>query len=250
MPLRVADESEKIPRGYDIVMSASTDTPREVPFDGAAAVAMIERDLESRGFHVLEQPIRVGSFYHLGRCLGSVLRIEDIKLGNSPRGAHSPRELGLHTDQHYVDRIAWYCVRAAEIGGATRLVDSRPILDSLSDDDRDRLGQITMRCPDVDGRLDATLVPLLSRDSGGPRVYYAAWNVAPIEDPAVRETFRRFSDAIESSPRIDVRLEPGQSLYVDNTRIVHGRGELPKDSPRTLKRFWIRRHLAGGDLVH
>lgn len=202
-------------------------------------VVRIREDLAAHGFSVLRGAITIGSFYHLARMLGSLRRIEDIRLGNSRRGAHSPNELGLHSDQHYVDVIAWYCVRPAPRGGETLLVDTRPLLQVRSADERALLQRVTMRCPDVDGIAAPDEVPLLQEKAGASRVYYAAWNVAPTNEPAVNAAFKRFVQDVEAAPRLGVRLEAGECLYLDNTRMLHGRGELPHDSPRVLKRFWI-----------
>lgn len=201
----------------------------------AEVVAEIREEIARDGFSVRRGAIPIGSFYHLASRLGSVLRIEDIRLGNSRRGAHSPHQLGLHTDQHYVDVIAWYCVRPAETGGETLLVDTAPLLSRRDARERALLDRVVMRCPDVDGIAPADEVPLTS--SG--RVYYAAWNVAPLPDPEVNAAFKRFVSDVESSPRIGIRLEIGECLFIDNRRMLHGRGVLPPDSPRLLRRFWL-----------
>jgi alpha-ketoglutarate-dependent taurine dioxygenase len=214
----------------------------------SVTVATIESGLAALGYHVLRESIAIGAFYHLAKLLGSVVRIEDIRLGITRRGAHSHHELGLHSDQRYVDLIAWYCVRPAPEGGSTLLVDTAPALASLTVDERELLTRATMRCPDVNGVGPSDEVPLLRRTTRGERVYYAAWNVAPLAEPAVNAAFKRFSAAVESAPRIAVRLEAGQCLFLDNTRMLHGRGELPADSPRVLKRFWIQR--TGSPVVH
>jgi len=206
---------------------------------GDSMVARIREDLAAHGYSVLRDAITIGSFYHLARMLGSVRRIEDIRLGNSRRGAHSPNELGLHTDQHYVDLIAWYCVKPAPRGGETLLVDTRPLLLARSADELALLRRVTMHCPDVDGLAAPDQVPLLRSTAGTLRVYYAAWNVAPTHEPAVNAAFERFVQDVEAAPRLGIRLEAGECLYLDNTRMLHGRGQLPPDSPRVLKRFWI-----------
>lgn len=236
---RSTTEAESESRESDDVMTRDSDFSCSAGDSRAALVAGIRRDLARDGFSVVRGAMPIGSFYHLASRLGSVLRIEDIRLGITRRGAHSKNRLGLHTDQHYVDWIAWYCVRPAERGGETLLVDTAPILARWNAAERSSLSRVTMRCPDVDDRTGATEVPLLRTRGSRDRVYFAAWNVAPLPDREQNAAFKRFAAEVEAAQRTGIRLEAGECLIVDNGRILHGRDELPDDSPRVLRRFWI-----------
>lgn len=205
----------------------------------SASAAEIGEHLEHTGIAVVRCPLRIGEFYSLARRLGDVLRIEDIKIGVTGRGAHSSRPLDLHTDQHFVDTIAWYCVRSAVSGGATELVDARGVLHSLNPTTRNALERVVMSCPNVDDLGPPERVPLLRGTCGDERIYFAAWNVTPLPDAVENTAFKRFVAALSAAPRLAVRLEQGQCLFIDNRRIVHGRGALPSDSPRLLRRFWL-----------
>lgn len=205
----------------------------------AASAEEIRERLECAGIAIVRPELRIGEFYSLVRRLGQVLRVEDIKIGVTGRGAHSPRALDLHTDQHFVDTIAWYCVRSATSGGATELVDARAVLHAQDSTTRRALERVVMLCPEVDDLGPPERVPLVRGCAPEERLYFAAWNVTPLPDAVENAAFKRFVAELAVAPRLAVRLEPGQSLFIDNRRIVHGRGALPSDSPRLLRRFWI-----------
>jgi hypothetical protein len=214
--------------------SNSTVNPEDV-------VQRICQEVGRRGFVALRGSRSIGSFYHLSRSLGTVLRVEDIRLGASRRGAHSAVGIGLHTDQAHVDWIAWYCRRPDPDPqrGATMLVDTAPLLATLRDEDRQALSNVIMLCPDVDDAAPPVRVPLLALRGGTPAVYYAKWNVA--EEHGDAPAFLRFAAAADAAPRSAVRLDAGEILIADNRRMLHARDALDPASPRCLLRFWLRR---------
>lgn len=200
----------------------------------------IRGEVAWRGWHVVRTAVGEGRFYTIARGLGSVVRVEDIRLGMSARGAHRSRPLGFHTDQHHVDLVAWWCVRPEPRGGPTLLFDTRPLIDALDDGERALLRRVTMHSPAVDGGTGHD-VPLL-RGPAPHALYYAAWNVRPLADPAVNAAWKRFRDAVETraaAEHVAIDLAPGEVLVIDNRRVLHGRGALPDDSGRWLKRAWI-----------
>lgn len=204
----------------------------------------IRAALDASGYVHVRERLDRGEFEALAATLGDVLREEDIALYRSTRGAHQPRTLGFHTDPAQVATIAWWCVTPATEGGATLLFDLAGLIESLPDDEFGRLAAVQMRCPCPDGGA-ARVVPFVERDPDGRvQLFYADWQVLPIRDPDVNAAWKRLRVRIEDAIARDafgVRLEQGEMLFLDNRRMVHGRGELPKDSPRHLLRLWLAR---------
>ncbi|WP_395237111.1 TauD/TfdA family dioxygenase [Vibrio alginolyticus] len=48
--------------------------------------------------------------------------------------------------------------------------------------------------------------------------------------------------SISDAKPIILRLEPGEALFVDNKRMLHGREDIPQDSPRYLYRIHTTKH--------
>jgi alpha-ketoglutarate-dependent taurine dioxygenase len=89
---------------------------------------------------------------------------------------------------------------------------------------------------------------LLTRRGDAWAVYYVPWLVEPPEDEGTRRLLERFTDYVhdkEAHDLIAVRLRRGESLFVDNRRILHGRGALPEGSRRHLVRLYLQTDDAG-----
>lgn len=209
--------------------------PAAAPTSEWAAWAVRE-GLERAGMAVLGGWRSPAAFEAVVRRLGRVLRREDVRLYASARGAHQPRPLALHTDRHDVDVIAWRCVRPEPGGGATLVLDGRPLLAATPPADRRLLARVTLDSPCPDDRGPPDPVPLV--DAAG-RLYYTPWSRWPSDDPAVEAAWAGFRARVEAAEPRRVRLAPGECLFVDNRRVLHGRERLPPRSRRWLQRVWL-----------
>jgi alpha-ketoglutarate-dependent taurine dioxygenase len=52
--------------------------------------------------------------------------------------------------------------------------------------------------------------------------------------------FRRALSAEAKRSADELRLKPGDALFIDNRRLLHGRRAIAHDSRRTLHRLWVR----------
>ncbi|GBL29869.1 hypothetical protein EMGBS10_10190 [Opitutia bacterium] len=168
--------------------------------------------------------------------LGPVIQTTEITPRvNAKAALATDQEMALHTDHPRARWISWECVRQSSEGGYSLLKDTKPALNSLSDSERDELRALTIRThvvfPD-----DMGAYPVLRQDrDGADWVYFTPWMTDGQSSPA----FRKFIQALEATPTLTLRLYPGESLLIDNGRMLHGRSALGGDKDRLLIRRWI-----------
>lgn len=179
----------------------------------------------------------------LASKLGHVVANETIELRD---GAHAyvakPGQVPFHTDQAQVEIIGWHCQQQDANDGASLLLDSRPILSNLSVLTRDLLRRVRLSCPPVAGGPPTFSVPVLRQKGDRDAFFCSPW-LDPVDcGIAEQDALRMLSSAIQAfavSSTIRVRLAPGDALFIDNQRIMHGRAALSVDSRRKLHRVWI-----------
>jgi hypothetical protein len=260
-------------------MSESTDRPGDVstpagaavcergiePADPAALADYIRMAVKSRGWIRVAGPRPLSEFEQIGACLGEIELRTDIVVDAArdreqrERRRHQPSRPGvyasaaleLHTDRPTAAMLGWYCVEPDATGGATQLVDTRPLLSEFSTDELVALGRVQVRHaqPDaVTGEEVLYHAPLVSRRGSEWAVFYVPWFVEPPQNEAGRLLLERFQRLVEHERRRDVLaivLKRGQCLFIDNRRMLHGRGPLPEDTRRHLVRLYIRTEGTG-----
>lgn len=145
----------------------------------------------------------------------------------------------LHTDHPDVDVVAWWCERQDEQDGASILVDALAVIAGLDERTRTALGGVPVPCPTlarVAGGPCAAERTVVSASGG---VYFAAW-LSPTRS-GMAAVWRELAQRVEDAPRREVRLGPGEALFVDNRRMLHGRRALAEGSTRRLCRAWLVR---------
>lgn len=150
---------------------------------------------------------------------------------------NSPPAVPLHTDHPAVDWIAWWCERQDALDGASSLVDAHQVVQALDRVTRTSLERVRLACPSLNDRAtgeEPGRHPLLTPR----RVYFAPW-LQP-KQSSTAHAWRTWTAAVAAAQRIHVRLQPGDTLVIDNRRMLHGRGALAEDSRRALRRYWVR----------
>lgn len=144
-------------------------------------------------------------------------------------------EMEFHTDHPRALMIAWHCVRQSSEGGESLLKDGRKALSMLDEATRARLREVTMGSHQV-FKGDLERCPIL-RDDLGFRdwIYYTPWFRREGAEPALDA----FAAALDMTETIRIRLQPGQVLFINNTRMLHGRSAIGGDKDRLLVRHWI-----------
>lgn len=165
----------------------------------------------------------------------------DVRVEADPSNlAFTSVEIGPHTDNPYRDPVPGiqllHCLINESSGGLTRLTDGFAVLAALAERDPDSVTllethPVTFEYVDHPNSHLRARRPLIERDADGELVgiRYNSRSVAPFDLPddlladfyaAYRELGRWLADP---RFRIDLRLEPGDVLALDNRRILHGR---------------------------
>ena len=194
-----------------------------------------EPSAQANGWTILRPQGRDALLAELAQ-LGPVIQTTEVTpRANAKAALATDKEMQLHTDHPRARWISWECVRQSSEGGYSLLKDTKPALDSLTESERAELRTLAIRThvvfPD-----DTGAYPVLRKDGNGTDwVYFTPWMTDGQSSPA----FRKFLHALEASPTLSVRLYPGESLLIDNGRILHGRSALGGDKDRLLIRRWI-----------
>ena len=191
--------------------------------------------IATKGWTVLRPQVREALLAELAQ-LGPVIQTTEVTPRHNAKAAlATDKEMQLHTDHPRARWISWECVRQSSEGGFSLLKDTKPALDALSLAERAELRSHAIRTHVVFSD-DTGSYPVLRNDGDGSDwVYFTPWMTNGQSSPA----FRKFIQALEATPTLSVRLYPGESLLIDNGRMLHGRSALGGDKDRLLIRRWI-----------
>ncbi|MFO0606906.1 MAG: TauD/TfdA family dioxygenase [Polyangiales bacterium] len=205
--------------------------------------ARVERGLREDGWAT----VHVGAYDAYGRlaeALGEVVGAERIALRP---GAHAyvaqPGPVPLHTDQPEVAAIGWWCEAQDDEDGASLLLDTWPVVDSLPDRARARLRCVDLVTPPLAGGPPTMRWPVLRPSPRGEHVFCSPWLRAAGDHPEDQAALDDFRRRVSEHARTDVRsvrLRVGEALFVDNRRVLHGRRAIGAASRRCLRRLWLR----------
>jgi hypothetical protein len=148
--------------------------------------------------------------------------------------------IGFHSDNPNVGIIGWYCRRQDAGDGRSRLVDGYDVIEGFSRSDLDVLASIGVRwMMRHEGAERMYHEPMVSWAGARPRFYYAPWLVPSSLDAAQRGMLERFETALarcEAERTLEIRLESGEALFIDNRRLLHARQAIGPESERHLVR--------------
>ena len=194
---------------------------------GHRGFALIRRDTHREPTELMES-------------LGEVVDTTDVEVDEASSGmVTSHRELDVHTDHGGIDYIVWVCHSQADSGGESLLVDGYEVLEELSASTREALEQVYL----TEHRVfpgDPARRPLLRYSDGDPRLFYSSWLLDDDLTEKTKTAYDVFRDAVSNATVTKLKLQPGDVLVVDNTRVLHGRTAIEEDSDRCLKRYWIK----------
>jgi hypothetical protein len=225
--------------------------------DDAAQLAAEVRDrLPAEGYVHIARVLGEEVFTAAARQLGTIELRTDIRVDSEAddalRRARDPlyadrpsvyRADGLsyHTDSPVIDMLAWYCVAQDALDGTSALIDTGDVMQHFDGDDLEVMSRIGVRTMvrDAENREVVREFPLLADG----KLYYAPWLLCDDLGEKERRVAARFADYVaekDATAPIRIRLKPGEMLFVDNHRILHGRSSIPPDSRRHLVRLYIK----------
>lgn len=193
------------------------------------------RDLNTNGWTILRSSSPSATKIAVW-ALGPIIQTTKVAPRPNPKGAlATDLEMQLHTDHPRAFLIAWHCVRQSSEGGLSLLKDAGKALEMLSPETRSELRETTMGTHQVFPD-DAARYPVLRNDCEVANwIYYTPW----MRRDGANEALDAFAAALEQVETTAVRLEPGQVLLINNTRMLHGRSAIGGDKDRLLIRHWI-----------
>jgi Taurine catabolism dioxygenase TauD, TfdA family len=224
--------------------------------DAAQLAAEVRERLPVEGYVHIARVFPEEIFTNAAKALGSIALRTDIRVDSEAdealRRARDPAYadrpsvyradgLSYHTDSPLMDMLAWYCVAQDAVDGTSALVDTGDVAQHFDAEDLATMARVRVRAMmrDAENREVVREFPLFA----GGKVYYAPWLLSPDLGEQERDVASRFGAYVakkDTTEPISIRLQPGQMLFVDNHRILHGRSSIPPDSRRHLVRLYIR----------
>lgn len=218
----------------------------------------IRHTLETNGYLHLTWPMTMESYEAIAGRVGTIVQKNDVKVDPARAqsqeqarrikgrgGIYSPGALGFHTDP-IADLVSWYCVEQDDGGGPMMMLNLGDLEEHFSVGELDILSGVELLSPTrKPGAQQETLTPtpLLTKKGSKYEIYYAPWLLREPEDAASRKAAEKFTAYVknkEETQLIVLPVKPRDTVFLDNHRMLHGRGELSQTSKRHLVRFYLR----------
>jgi len=252
---RTEDDKELwLPASLDGLPEHSWPRYVDEPADRASALDAVLR----RGFVVLHDvPAEPGMVLEVAGSFGFVRetnygRLFDVRVEPRPGNlAFTSRRILPHTDNPYRDPVPTvqllHCLRAADDGGETGLVDGFAAAADLRATERETF-DLMARIPVPFGYKDKSTElrasqPLIQLSPRG-RIRGVRFNnrsAQPLRRPypevvAFYTAYRRWAGLLAGPERqLNLRLAPGDCLIFDNTRVMHARTAFSATGSRHLQ---------------
>jgi hypothetical protein len=212
--------------------------------------------VEALGYAHIESALSIEDYELLASHIGTIILRSDVKIDanrNQMQRQTRTRErpsiygagpLGFHTDPN-ADLVSWYCVEQDEIDGAVLLLDTSDIAEHFAATELAILSLVKLHSFTRDSDTEqekSTLVPLFTHCDGKYRVFYASWLLRSPDTSESSAVLKKFSDYLgdkEATQVIRLRLKKSECIFVDNHRMLHGRGPIASGSKRRLVRFYL-----------
>lgn len=224
-------------------------TSQEAPLCRKAEPSNLMETIDSAGYAHVKGPVSYDEFEYFSRQLGAIVYRTDLHITEGRKSVvYKHEEIRFHMDNPNVHIIGWYCVRQDESDGSSLLVDTRDIGQYFSPSELAVLQTIEVKCPhpllhDPDaGKQAFFLAPLLSWKQSIPQVYFADWLLLDSYDEKQTNALDKFKSYLrlkQERELIKVRLSEKEVLFINNRRLLHGRGRIGRNSSRLIRRVWI-----------
>ena len=219
----------------------------------------INQTLASQGWIHLQGAGSTDWFEAISARLGEVLFRADVivdpakeasqqqKRSFRPQRPSSYQHDGLqfHTDAREWNILGFYCVEQDRVDGASRLLDVGDLDQAFSLQELECLAEVEVCHLSRDPQTGAEKIyptPLVTRTADSWLVFYAPWLLRDTYEPeqsAMLERFRSWLQKKEERCAFEVRLKPGEALFLNNNRVMHARKPIEPTSRRHLVRTSI-----------
>lgn len=220
--------------------------------------ATILYDLQNTGYSHITEKLSEYDFTLVSERLGNIRMRTNLKVDPDKDIAQKKRRvrvndeaprpsvythLGLdfHMDSPLDKRLAWYCIQQDDKFGALWILDSRNIMKRFSEEEKDLLSTIRLRYIHIeDGVEYQPWEHLLVREDNKEIIYFAKWQLIDQYSEEQLQVIKKFNEFLKienETNKISVRLKPGESIYVDNKRMLHARGAISENSKRHIIRL-------------
>jgi hypothetical protein len=220
--------------------------------------AEIGKVLALKGYLHVQDSMSLENYELIARQIGTIILRSDVKVDLEKEksqeevrkvkgrgGIYSPTPLGFHTDPH-AELVSWYCIEQDDIGSPMLMIQVNDLETQFSPEELETLARVELLSPGRDARTGTetlTPTPLLTRKNSQYRVFYASWLLQPsygCEANRVLEKFASYLKHKEESELISLPIKKHDTVFIDNGRMLHGRGALAAQSKRHLVRFYLR----------
>lgn len=220
--------------------------------------AAINAVLSDKGYLHLTWPMSMEHYEQIASRLGTIVLRSDVKVDldrarnqeqvrhiQGRGGIYSPSPLHLHTDPN-ADLVSWYCVEQDEAGGPMLMLDTGNLEDHFSVTELEILSRVDLWSPSRTSESEPetlTPAPLLSRKNGRYKLFYAPWLLRDSYESDATSALNKFAgyiNSLEEKQLISLPIKKHDTIFIDNGRMLHGRGALPKTSRRHLVRLYLR----------
>jgi Taurine catabolism dioxygenase TauD, TfdA family len=220
--------------------------------------AKIRETLGTAGYLHLTWPMSFEHYEQLACQLGTIVLRSDVKVDverarnqeqvrniRGRGGIYSPSPLHLHTDPN-ADLVSWYVVEQDDVPGPMLMIDTGNLEEHFSPQELEILSRVELWSPARKSEAEQetlTPVPLLSRKNGTYKIFYAPWLLRDSYDSdasSVLEKFAAYLKQLEETSLITLPVKKHDTIFIDNGRMLHGRGALLSSSKRHLIRLYLR----------
>ncbi|MBL4707417.1 MAG: TauD/TfdA family dioxygenase [Flavobacteriales bacterium] len=226
--------------------------------DVSALSSIIRKEMGTNGFIHITSKMATDIFEEIGHQLGETLTNTSIKVDkqNEKKAiearayrskdrplAYSAKGINFHSDSPIQKTIGFYCVEQDKIDGSLLMLDMHPVKDHLSDDELSILKTITVNWGSMsDGKEVINKAPLFDEQNNAIEIYYASWHLQENISPAQQKVLTRFQDFITHTREqhlLKIRLQAGETIFVNNRRMLHARETIADNSQRHIIRLGI-----------
>lgn len=196
----------------------------------------INHNLKIKGYYIIDSSkIDLEVYHHLNNQLGTIFNRTNITINTkSDKKYNSPKAMPLHTDIYEVDIVSWFCQKQDLHHGSIILKDLSAYKEKFNQNEIKILESIQIRYP-IYKRIYTGEHPLLKEGN----IYYSPWLEKKNYTNEQEKTLNKFKIFINNQEEIIIKLKDGDALFIDNSRMLHGRQAFSEDSKRLLYRTHV-----------